>query len=312
MIKDNKLIDSLLESRSKILFSVLILCGIFIFRNAASNEVVPPETNELVYKVEALPLPDQIFFAGEEVVLDDPDIKERLDRELLVNTYWQSNALLLLKRANKYFPLIESTLAEYQIPDDFKYLALIESGLQNVTSPAGAKGFWQIMPATGKEYGLEINTNVDERYHVKKATETACKYLIQAKRKLGSWTLAAASYNAGVRGIERRLEEQQVDNYFDLLLGEETGRYIFRILAVKRIFSDPKSFGFYFNQDDLYTAQKTRTVLVDTAITDIVNFAKSQGVTYKTLKIHNPWLRDPFLKNASRKVYEIEIPLAEN
>lgn len=291
------------------LFAVLFTCVFFLFRNAASNEMVPPGTQDASYRVEAIPLPDDLFFAGEKVLLHDPDVQERLDRELLVNTYWQSNALLMLKRANKYFPIIEPILAKNGVPDDFKYLAVIESGLQNVTSPAGAKGFWQIMPKTGKEYGLEVNTNVDERLHLKKATETACAYLLKAKRELGSWTLAAAAYNAGVYGIKRRLTEQQVDNYFDLLLGEETGRYLFRALALKRIFSHPEHHGFFLDSTFLYQPVASKVVVVDTAITDMVKFAKDNGVTYKTLKIHNPWLKDPFLKNASRKVYEIEIPL---
>ena len=308
-MKSNKLINFLTKENSKAFFAVVLTCAFFVLRNSAPNNALPPEDENSPYRVEAIPLPDDLFFAQEKISLNDPDVKERLDREILVNTYWQSNALLMLKRANKYFPIIEPILAEYGVPDDFKYLAVIESGLQNVTSPAGAKGFWQIMPKTGKEYGLEINSNVDERLHLKKATEAACSYLIRAKRELGSWTLAAASYNAGVQGIKRRLEEQQVDNYFDLLLGEETGRYVFRVLALKRIFSNPEGHGFFVQSEDLYQPIPTKTVVVDTAITDFVKFAKTNGVTYKTLKIHNPWLRDPFLNNASRKVYEIEIPL---
>ncbi len=308
-MKNYKFINFLTKENSKALFATLFTCAFFILRNSAPNCALPPNNENSSYRVEAIPLPDDLFFAEEKIFLNDPDVKERLDREILVNTYWQSNALLMLKRANKYFPIIEPILAQYGVPDDFKYLAVIESGLQNVTSPAGAKGFWQIMPNTGKEYGLEINSNVDERLHLKKATEAACSYLIRAKKELGSWTLAAASYNAGVQGIKRRLEEQQVDNYFDLLLGEETGRYVFRVLALKSIFSNPEDHGFFVQSNDLYQPIPTKTVVVDTAVTDFVKFAKTNGVTYKTLKIHNPWLRDPFLKNASRKVYEIEIPI---
>ena len=205
-MKSNKLINFLSKENSKAFFAVVLTCAFFVLRNSAPNCALPPEDENSSYRVEAIPLPDNLFFAEERIFLNDPDVKERLDREILVNTYWQSNALLMLKRANKYFPIIEPILAEYGVPDDFKYLAVIESGLQNVTSPAGAKGFWQIMPKTGKEYGLEINSNVDERLHLKKTTEAACSYLIRAKRELGSWTLAAASYNAGVQGIKRRLE----------------------------------------------------------------------------------------------------------
>ncbi|MBL4887257.1 MAG: lytic transglycosylase domain-containing protein, partial [Flavobacteriaceae bacterium] len=205
------------------------------------------------YNIYALPLPERLTFADEVISLKDPNIKERFDRELLVNTYWQSNGLLLFKRANKYFPIIEPILKRYGIPDDFKYIAVIESGLQNVVSPAGARGFWQIMPATGKEKGLEVNKNVDERYHLEMATEVACKYFLEAKNRLGTWMLAAASYDTGQSGMSRRLEEQQVDSYFDLLLGEEAGRYLFRVLALKEIMTQPKKYGFNFREKDLYT-----------------------------------------------------------
>ena len=262
------------------------------------------------YNIYALTLPAQMDFAGEQVPLQDPEIRERMDRELLVNTYWQSNGLLMFKRAYKYFPIIEPILKEYNVPDDFKYLALIESGLQNVVSPAGARGIWQIMPSTARELGLEVNDNVDERYHLEKATVAACKYLLDSKERFGSWTKAAAAYNAGNNGIERRLEEQKVTGYYDLLLGEETGRYMFRILAWKEIMSHPKKYGFNFRDKDLYQMVPNYTVPVDTAVTDLAQFAKEFGINYKILKIHNPWLREPKLNNASRKQYFIELPKA--
>jgi hypothetical protein len=258
--------------------------------------------------VYALSIPDHLDFAGETVPLNDPDVYERMDRELLVNTYWQSNGLLMFKRAEKCFPIIEPILKKNGVPDDFKYLAVIESGLTNVVSPAGARGVWQIMPATAKENGLEVNDNVDERYHLEKATEVACKYLLKSKKDLGSWTLAAAAYNGGNAGISKRLEEQQVTNYYDLLLGEETGRYLFRIIALKEIFSHPQHYGFNFTEKDLYNNIPTYTVKVDTAVTDFAAFAKGFGINYKILKIHNPWLREPQLNNKTRKVYTIEIP----
>ena len=260
------------------------------------------------YSIDALSIPDALDFCGESMPLHVPDIREKIDRELLVNTYWQSNALLLFKRSNKYFPIIEPILKSYGIPDDFKYLALIESGLMNVTSPAGAKGFWQIMKSTGKEYGLEINNNVDERYNLILSTQVACQYLSEAKSKFGSWTLAAASYNAGMQGVAKELKRQSVKGYYDLLLGEETGRYIFRIVALKEILNHPKRYGFNFEPDDLYTYAPTYTVEVDTAVTDFVTFANQFGINYKQLKIHNPWLREKFLNNKSRKKYSIEIP----
>lgn len=260
------------------------------------------------YKVYAISIPEDLNFANETVPLEDPDIYERMDRELLVNTYWQSNGLLLFKRASKYFPIIEPILKKYGVPDDFKYLAIAESGLTNAVSPAGARGVWQIMKATGKEHGLEINDNVDERYHLEKATEVACKYLLEAKEKFGSWTLAAAAYNAGMSGISKRLQSQKVDDYYDLLLGEETGRYVFRIVALKEILSHPQKYGFNFSEEDLYKKIPTYKVEVDTAVTDFAGFAKKFGVNYKILKRHNPWLREPNLNNKSRKKYYIEIP----
>ena len=194
------------------------------------------------------------------------------------------------------------------MPDDFKYLAVIESGLQNVTSPAGAKGIWQIMKTTGKENGLEINANVDERYNLELATEVACKYLLKAKERFGSWTLAAASYNAGMAGISKRLESQGVSDYYDLLLGEETGRYMFRIVALKEILNHPDKYGFNFRHKDLYQSVPTYKVMVDTAVTDFVKFSEQFGINYKILKLHNPWLREKHLNNKSRKKYYIEIP----
>lgn len=290
-------------------FGTMVLIG-FIVLAFTSQPVLENEGSifENDYNIYALEIPEVLDFSGESMPLQSPDIRERIDRELLVNTYWQSNGLLLLKRSHKYFPVIEPILKSYGIPNDFKYLALIESGLQNVTSPAGAKGFWQIMKPTGKEYGLEINSNVDERYDFEKSTHVACQYILKAKEKFGNWTLAAAAYNAGITGISKRLEDQNVSGYYDLLLGEETGRYLFRIVALKEIFSTPKKYGFNFNESHLYTLPETYEVKVDTAITDMVKFAESFGLNYKQLKMHNPWLRDPFLNNKTRKLYTLKIP----
>ncbi|MGB5943125.1 MAG: lytic transglycosylase domain-containing protein [Leeuwenhoekiella sp.] len=260
------------------------------------------------YNVYALPVLEDVSFAGEAVPVDDPDIYERLDRELLVNTYWQSNGLLLIKRAHKYFPIIETILKEEGIPDDFKYLAVIESGLTQAVSPAQATGFWQILTSTGKELGLEVNGNVDERYHIEKSTRAACKYLKKSKERLGNWTLAAAGYNAGNTGISRRLDEQNVKGYYDLLLGEETGRYVFRILALKEILKGPQRFGFNFTEKHLYKPVPTYEVRVDTVVRDFVQFAEHFDINYKILKLHNPWLREDHLNNASRKEYFIKVP----
>ncbi len=260
------------------------------------------------YQISAIEIPEDLNFAGEAVPQEDPEIMERVDREFLVNTYWQSNALLLMKRANKYFPIIEPILKKNGIPDDFKYLAVAESGLQNVVSPAGATGFWQIMRGTGREYGLEVNDNVDERYHVQKATQVACDYLNKWKERFGSWTLTAAAYNAGPAGIQKYMDIQQVDDYYDLLLGQETGRYVFRILAIKEILSNRDKYGFQLEEDDMYKKVPTFTVEVDTAVTNWADFAALYEINYKVLKRHNPWLREPHLNNASRKKYTIEIP----
>lgn len=277
---------------------------------AVNNPEQVKETGKVTrdYNIYALPMPEGLNFAGEKVPLEDPDVYERMDRELLVNTYWQSNALILMKRANKFFPVIEPILKEYGIPDDFKYLAIAESGLTQAVSPAKAVGFWQIMEGTGEDYKLEINGNVDERYHIEKSTRVASEYLKKAREKFGSWTLAAAAYNAGNAGIQRQLDRQGVNDYYDLLLGEETGRYIFRLLALKELMQNPQKYGFNFSSEDLYTHIPTYTVKVDTPVTDFAVFAKKFGINYKILKIHNPWLREANLNNRSGKPYEIEIP----
>lgn len=287
--------------------------GILI--NATQSSAVKPLTQEVLeqklvsdYNVYAIPMPDNLNFSGELVPIENPDIRERMDRELLVNTYWQSNGLLLFKRANKYFPIIEPILKEQGVPEDFKYLAVIESGLTQAVSPANATGFWQILKGTAKEYGLEVNQNVDERYHIEKSTLVACEYLKNAKKRLGSWTLAAAGYNAGVAGVNRQLERQNAKSYYDLLLGEETGRYVFRIIALKEILSNPKQYGFNFDEEDLYTHIPTFNVLVDKPISDFNEFAKQYAINYKILKLHNPWLRESHLNNSTSKEYLIQIP----
>jgi len=299
----------------RIITNALAVVGLFVIGAVSINAFQDAPTDENFekktvndYNVYAIQIPDDLEFAGEKVPVQNPDILERMDKELLVNTYWQSNGLLMFKRAQKYFPIIEPILEEHGIPNDFKYLAVIESGLTNARSPAGASGFWQIMKATGKENGLEVNSNVDERYHLEKATKVACKYLRKSKDRLGTWTLAAAAYNAGNAGIARRLKAQKVNSYYDLLLGEETGRYVFRIMALKEILSNPNRYGFNFRDKDLYKPIPSYKVLVDSAVTDFAGFAKDFGINYKILKIHNPWLREKQLNNTSKKQYYINIP----
>ncbi|GCD76762.1 murein transglycosylase [Thermaurantimonas aggregans] len=260
------------------------------------------------YNVFALVMPDDLMFAGEEVPFDDPEILERFDRELLSNVYFQSQGLLYFKRANKYFPTIEKILRKYNVPDDLKFIALIESGLTNIVSPAGATGPWQLMKDAAVNYGLEVNDEVDERYHLEKATEAACKYLLDAKKRFGSWALAAASYNLGVNGISKQINRQGVTNYFDLQLNQETSRYVFRILAVKEIYNNPKKYGFNFRKKDLYQPIPVNYVTVDTAVSSWPDFAAQFGITYKILRYHNPWIRDIKLTNATGKKYLVAIP----
>ncbi|MDB4025325.1 lytic transglycosylase domain-containing protein [Flavobacteriaceae bacterium] len=293
------------------LLSIIFITLLSItFFNAVYISDVPSEKNTAdSYTIKALKIPDELTFAGEKVPTELYDIKERMDRELLVNTYWQSNGLLLIKRAHKYFPVIEPMLKKYGIPDDFKYLAVAESGLENNSSSAGAAGFWHFLKSSAKEYGLEVNQNVDERYNLEKATKVAADYLKKSKKRFGTWTLAAAAYNAGNARIARNLKKQQVTDYYDLLLNSETSRYVLRIVALKEVLSYPKKYGFEFEKEDLYTSPTTRTVKVDTVITNIASFAKGFNTNYKELKLHNAWLRENKLNNKSRKLYKITIPI---
>ena len=286
-------------------FSILLL-GVFLLTSftLSHKEVI---NNPIT--IQSYPLPENLNFAGESVPIHIPDVYERMDRELMVNAYWHSNSLLMIKRVNKYFPIIEPILKKHNVPADFKYIAVIESGLINATSPAGAKGIWQIMKSTAKDFKLEVNNNVDERYHLEKTTELACKYFLEAKEKFGSWTLAAASYNSGRARIARYLSTQQVDNYYDLLLGEETGRYVFRILAMKELLNNPERYGFEVPKTHMYKRVVTRKLPVDTAISNLASFAKMHQVNYKELKIFNPWLLENHLNNKSRKQYYIEVPV---
>jgi len=287
---------------------LITLLSITFFNALHISDVSPEKNTSETYSIKALKIPSDLTFAGEKVPTELYDIKERMDRELLVNTYWQSNGLLLIKKAHKYFPLIEPMLKKYGIPDDFKYLAVAESGLENNSSPAGAAGFWQFLKSSAKEYGLEVNQNVDERYNLEKATRIAAEYLKKSKERFGTWTLAAAAYNAGNARIARNLKRQQVDNYYDLLLNNETARYVFRIVALKEVLSYPKKYGFEFDEEDLYKLPNTQIVEVDTVIRNIASFAKTFNTNYKELKLHNAWLRENKLNNKSRKLYQIKIP----
>jgi hypothetical protein len=255
-------------------------------------------------------LPTKLSFAGEEVPMDLPDVRERLDKELHINTYWHNNTIFLIKRANRWLPQIQEILRKHNIPDDFKYLPLVETGLLNDVSPKQAVGFWQILKSSGKELGLEINREVDERYDPLKATEAACKYILKAKEKFGNWTLVAASYNRGVSGMARAIENQEVNSYYDLFLNEETSRYVFRILACKEIIENPSRYGFSISTRHLYQEEQVKYVTVTQTIDDLVVFAKKQGINYKLLKRHNPWLRDDRLTVRNGDSYRIAIPVS--
>lgn len=266
------------------------------------SEAIPPQ------RVHPIRIAGDVTFAGELVPLKDSDVRERFDRELMVNTFWHSNTLLNFKLANKYFEIIDEILIEEGVPLDFKYLAVAESGLRDISSPAGASGIWQIMSATGKSYGLEINDQVDERYHLEKATRVACKYLKEAKAKFGTWSLAAASYNVGMGRLQQRLDEQMVNNYYDLYLNTETARYLYRILSYKMLFENPTKFGLFLEEGDLYEVTEFEEIEVTTSIPDLIIFAKTHNTTYKMLKITNPWLRDKDLTISAGNSYKIKIP----
>lgn len=253
-------------------------------------------------------LPAELSFAGEKVPLEQGDVVERLERELYVNAYWESNLILLFKRSKKYLPEIERLLQEQGVPDDFKYLAIAESGLVNASSAAGAKGYWQILEETGKEYGLEITESVDERYHLEQSTLAAAAYLKKAHQKFGDWTAVAASYNMGQSGFSKRQEEQFQRNYYDLYLNEETSRYLFRILAFKLLFENPAAFGYHLQEKDYYSLPEFREIEVSTDLPDLAKWAKEQGSSYKHLKRYNPWLRARELEVNKGKGYTIRLP----
>jgi membrane-bound lytic murein transglycosylase D len=284
------------------------IAGLTLFSNCEEPNETPLLDLTAPQRLHPVRISGEVFFAGEKVPLEDQEVRERFDRELLVNTFWQSNTFLNYKLANKYFKEIDAILASQGVPADFKYLAVAESGLRNQTSPAGAAGFWQFLKATAEQYGLVVNEEVDERNDYEKATVAACKYLKDAKNKFGSWTLAAASYNAGMGKIDQRLNEQKVENYFDLYLNSETSRYVFRILSYKMLFENPKKFGFHFSKSDLYEPYEYKVMNVTESIPDLAQFALDNGTTYKMIKIVNPWLISTKLTVKEGQSYNIKIP----
>lgn len=267
------------------------------------------EENRIPQVITSIDLNKDYSFAGERVPTDNFDAMERLDRELSINTYWHSQTLLNIKQAHRFFPVIEPILKAHGVPDDFKYLAVAESGLRNATSYAGAKGYWQFLKSTAESQGLEISNDVDERYHITKSTEAACRYLNAFFEKFSSWTLAAAAYNMGGSRLSRLLDEQHAEDYYELNINEETSRYVFRIIAIKEILSSPDNFGFYIKEEQKYQPlDRYRIVKVSGSIDNLGAFAKEHGTDYRTLKLYNPWLITSNLSNPRNKTYEIKIP----
>jgi hypothetical protein len=255
-------------------------------------------------------IPDEFSFAGEKMPLEQFDVREALDRELLSNAYFHSQTIRYIKLAPRYFPLIEPILKAQGVPDDFKYLALAESGLNpRAVSPAGAVGFWQFLSGTAKDFGLEVSTEVDERYHIEKSTYAFCDYILKSYNKYGNWTLAAASFNGGMARVQRQMERQKMDGYYNLLFAEETQRYVFRIAALKLILENPELYNFVVEEKDKYQPIKTRDVEINGRVDNFADFAIENGINYKILKDFNPWLRDDALANSAKKKYIVKIPI---
>jgi hypothetical protein len=294
---------------SYILFILVAILFLSFKPEPSKNIVSPPDQYPQEYKIVTPQIPDEIDFAGEKVPLENFDVRERLERELVVNTYWHSATILNLKRANRWFPIIEEILDENDIPDDFKFIPMVETNMDNVISVKGATGFWQFMEAAAEKYGLEVNRIVDERYHVEKSTLAATKYLKDAYARFGSWTMAAASYNMGMNGAAEQVGRQKTNNYYNLALNEETARYIFRLLAYKEMLKDPKKYGFNIDEGELYQPYETKIVKINMEVKHFADFAKEYGINYGTLKLFNPWLRENYLPNKNKKTYEIKLPV---
>lgn len=289
------------------LLAILTFTFVLFLSNTSTGDRMTP-VDALPQNIQAIKHNQIYSFAGEPFPMNNFDAMERLDRELLVNSYWHSSTILNIKYANRYFPLIERILAEQGVPDDLKYLAVAESGLRNATSSAGAKGVWQFMKASGKEWGLEINDEVDERYHVEKATVAACKYLKYLYKRFGSWANAAGAYNVGPTRFASLLKSQNQTSYFDLNLNDETSRYYFRLNAIKQILQNPEKFGFYIDHQDKYAPlDNYMKIVVDKSVTSWANWAQNYGVSYRMLKVYNPWLTSNKL-TVIKNTYHIKVP----
>lgn len=295
------------------IFTGIGLCGlalvfVFAISDKKDNELAYRSHFFRDYRIYNPPVPEQADFAGEALPLELFYVRESLDREIMASTFMHSSTILMFKRAYRWFPVIEPILKRNGIPDDFKYLCLAESNLGNVSSPANAEGFWQFIKTTGIKYGLEINEEVDERYHVEKATEAACKYFKDGWAIYRNWTLTAASYNRGMDGLSKALLNQRVSDYYDLWLNEETARYIFRIVAIKEVYKHPTRYGFFLREQDLYRPVPTYAVTVDTAVQDLPSLAVKLKANYRILREFNPWIRRYNLPNKTGKRYTLVLP----
>jgi len=299
--------------------SIILICVIFCFSTLFYFFVIPNKKKSESdakyyeyalknYSVFSAYIPDTLYFAEERVPLEKYYVRERLERELTSIMYLHARTILTLKRTQRFFPLFDSILQKNNIPKDFRYLALTESELTQAVSPSGARGIWQFMKNTAIEYGLEVTNDIDERYHIEKSTKAACKYLQTAYQKFSNWTMAAAAYNMGASRLPNMLETQQVDSYYDLIMLEETNRYVYRILAYKLIYENPRQYGFILRNKDLYYPIPTTKIIVDTTIDDLSHFAAENKCNLLLLKEHNPWLRTNQLPNVKGKKYEILLP----
>jgi len=308
MVVLNKQINKLMHIGFYLYSAILTIVILASYTSPFSQDTQAGDKVQQIIK--SAELKETFNFAGEPLPMDNLDVRERMDRELLVNTYWHSSTLLNLKKSKKFFPVIESILQKNGIPSDFKYIAVAESNLTNATSPVGAKGFWQLMPLVAKANGLEISAEIDERLHLEKATQAACKHILDYKNKLGSWTMAAAAYNLGITKLNSEIKLQGTNNYFDLNLNEETSRYLFRLVAIKEIMTHPEEFGFYLDPEDQYsTPENFRIIKINGPLNSLADFAKENNISYRMIKIFNPWILQGAIKNPGQTEYEIKIPV---
>jgi hypothetical protein len=288
--------------------SSILLVILFFTDNTTNANSNPNEDFPQGYRIISPEIPNYLEFAGEKIPTENFEVYERIEREFLSNTYWHSATILAIKRANRWFPVIEPILKQNNMPDDFKYLCVAESNLENVISPAGATGFWQFMKPAGEKYGLEINSQVDERYDVEKSTEAACKYLQDSYDMFASWIVSAASYNMGQDGVQLQRERQKTTNYFNMVLNSETSRFIARIVSLKYILQNPEKYGFDIKDEEKYKPLEYYEVRLDSSVADFADYAKSLNVNYFILKMYNPWLRDNSLSNKNKTAYTVKLP----